>query len=56
LAEQPHDRAVLSALADNRRVIGFYERRGWHLILSGIRFDPERPRFAILGKTLVASH
>jgi ribosomal protein S18 acetylase RimI-like enzyme len=52
LERQRHDRAVLSALADNDRVIRFYEDRGWQVILPDLRFEPERPPFAILVKSL----
>jgi ribosomal protein S18 acetylase RimI-like enzyme len=48
----PHDRALLSALADNARVIRFYEQRGWRVLLPELRFEPGRPLFAILGKEL----
>jgi ribosomal protein S18 acetylase RimI-like enzyme len=48
----PHDRALLSALADNGRVIRFYEHRGWHVLLPELRFEQGRPLFAILGKEL----
>ena len=48
----PHDRALLSALADNGRVIGFYEHRGWRLLVPELRFEPGRPLFAILGREL----
>ena len=48
----PHERALLSALAENARVIRFYERRGWHVLLPELRFEPGRPPFAILGKEL----
>ena len=48
----PHERALLSALADNRRVIRFYEHRGWRLLLPELRFEQGRPLFAILGKEL----
>jgi len=48
----PHERALLSALADNARVIRFYERRGWRVLLPELRFEPGRPLFAILGKEL----
>jgi ribosomal protein S18 acetylase RimI-like enzyme len=48
----PHERALLSALADNGRVIRFYEHRGWRLLLRELRFEPGRPLFAILGKEL----
>jgi ribosomal protein S18 acetylase RimI-like enzyme len=47
-----HERALLSALADNARVIRFYERRGWRVLLPELRFEPGRPPFAILGKEL----
>ena len=48
----PHERALLSALADNGRVIRFYEHRGWRVLLPELRFEPGRPLFAILGKEL----
>ena len=52
LERLPHERALLSALADNRRVIRFYEHRSWHVLLPRLRFEPGRPLFAILGKEL----
>ena len=52
LEDQPHDRALLSALADNARVIRFYEDRGWRVLLPRLRFEQGRPLFAILGKEL----
>jgi ribosomal protein S18 acetylase RimI-like enzyme len=52
LEDLPHDRALLSALADNARVIRFYERRGWRVLLPELRFEPGRPLFAILGRDL----
>ena len=52
LAGLPHDRALLSALADNGRVIRFYEHRGWRVLLPELRFEQGRPLFAILGKEL----
>ena len=48
----PHDRALLSALAENGRVIRFYERRGWRVLLPELRFEAGRPLFAILGREL----
>jgi ribosomal protein S18 acetylase RimI-like enzyme len=48
----PHDRALLSALADNFRVVDFYRRRGWELVLDRLRFEAGRPEFTIMGKTL----
>jgi ribosomal protein S18 acetylase RimI-like enzyme len=48
----PHDRALLSALSDNERVLRFYRDRGWHVLLPQLRFEPRRPLFAILGKEL----
>ena len=48
----PHERALLSALADNDRVIRFYEHRGWRVLLPELRFEQGRPLFAILGKEL----
>ena len=52
LERLPYERALLSALADNGRVIRFYEHRGWRLLLPELRFEPGRPLFAILGKEL----
>ena len=52
LERLPHERALLSALADNGRVIRFYEHRGWRVLLPELRFEPGRPLFAILGKEL----
>jgi ribosomal protein S18 acetylase RimI-like enzyme len=52
LAGLPHERALLSALADNTRVIRFYEERGWRVLLPKLRFEQGRPLFAILGKEL----
>ena len=48
----PYARALLSALADNERVIRFYRERGWHVLLPKLRFEQGRPFFAILGKEL----
>jgi len=48
----PQERALLSALADNTRVIAFYEHRGWRVVLPELRFEPGRPLFAILGREL----
>jgi ribosomal protein S18 acetylase RimI-like enzyme len=48
----PHERALLSALADNGRVIRFYEHRAWRVLLPELRFEQGRPLFAILGKEL----
>jgi ribosomal protein S18 acetylase RimI-like enzyme len=48
----PHDRAVLSALADNVPVVGFYRRRGWVVLLDRLRFEPGRPHFSIMGREL----
>jgi ribosomal protein S18 acetylase RimI-like enzyme len=50
----PHDRAMLSALADNVRVVGFYRRRGWETVLERLRFEAGRPEFTIMGKDLGA--
>jgi ribosomal protein S18 acetylase RimI-like enzyme len=52
LERLPHERALLSALADNGRVIRFYEHRGWRVLLPELRFEAGRPLFAILGKEL----
>jgi ribosomal protein S18 acetylase RimI-like enzyme len=52
LEDLPHARAMLSALADNDRVVAFYRRRGWELVLPRLRFEPGRPEFAIMGKEL----
>ena len=46
------ERALLSALAENVRVIRFYEQRGWRVLLPELRFEQGRPLFAILGKEL----
>lgn len=48
----PQDRALLSALADNERVVRFYEHRGWRVLLPELRFEQGRPLFSILGKEL----
>jgi ribosomal protein S18 acetylase RimI-like enzyme len=48
----PHDRALLSALADNAPVVGFYRRRGWETVLDRLRFEPGRPEFTIMGRAL----
>ena len=48
----PHERAMLSALADNARVVGFYSRRGWEVVLDRLRFEAGRPEFTIMGKEL----
>jgi ribosomal protein S18 acetylase RimI-like enzyme len=47
-----HQRALLSALADNRRVVGFYRHRGWQVVLERLRFEAGRPEFTIMGRTL----
>jgi ribosomal protein S18 acetylase RimI-like enzyme len=52
LAGLPHRRALLSALAENTRVVAFYEHRGWRILLPELRFEPGRPLFAILGREL----
>ena len=52
LAGLPHKRALLSALAENTRVVAYYEHRDWRVILPELRFEPGRPLFAILGKDL----
>jgi ribosomal protein S18 acetylase RimI-like enzyme len=48
----PHRRALLSALADNAPVVAFYRRRGWEVVLDRLRFEPGRPEFTIMGRTL----
>lgn len=48
----PHSRALLSALADNARVVAFYRHRGWEVVLDRLRFESGRPQFAILGRIL----
>lgn len=48
----PHDRALLSALAENARVVRFYEDRGWRVLVPELRFEQARPLFTILGKEL----
>jgi ribosomal protein S18 acetylase RimI-like enzyme len=52
LERQTHDRAVLSALANNARVIRFYEDRGWRVILPELRFESDRPPFSILARSV----
>jgi ribosomal protein S18 acetylase RimI-like enzyme len=52
LAGLPHERALLSALAENARVVAYYEHRGWRVILPALRFEAGRPEFAILGRHL----
>ena len=52
LEDLPHERALLSALADNVRVVAFYRRRGWETVVDRLRFEPGRPEFTIMGKTL----
>lgn len=47
-----HERAMLSALADNAPVVSFYRRRGWETVLERLRFEPGRPEFTIMGRTL----
>jgi len=48
----PHERALLSALAGNVGVVAFYRHRGWEVVLERLRFEPGRPEFTIMGKTL----
>ena len=48
----PHERALLSALADNVPVVGFYRKRGWEIVLDRLRFEAGRPEFTIMGRTL----
>jgi ribosomal protein S18 acetylase RimI-like enzyme len=48
----PHGRALLSALADNDRVVAFYRSRGWEVVLERLRFEAGRPEFTIMGKPL----
>ncbi len=48
----PHERAMLSALADNAPVVAFYRRRGWEVVLERLRFEAGRPEFTIMGRTL----
>jgi ribosomal protein S18 acetylase RimI-like enzyme len=52
LGSSHEERALLSALAENVRVIRFYEERGWRVLLPELRFEQGRPLFAILGKEL----
>jgi ribosomal protein S18 acetylase RimI-like enzyme len=52
LEDLPHERALLSALADNARVVAFYRHRGWETVLERLRFEPGRPEFTIMGRTL----
>lgn len=48
----PHERAMLSALADNAPVVAFYRRRGWEPVLARLRFEAGRPEFTIMGREL----
>lgn len=48
----PHERALLSALADNAPVVAFYRHRGWESILDRLRFEPGRPEFTVMGRRL----
>jgi ribosomal protein S18 acetylase RimI-like enzyme len=52
LESLPHERALLSALADNAPVVAFYRHRGWEVVLDRLRFEPGRPEFTIMGRTL----
>jgi ribosomal protein S18 acetylase RimI-like enzyme len=52
LENLPHRRALLSALADNQRVVDFYLHRGWEVVLRRLRFEPGRPEFTIMGRDL----
>jgi ribosomal protein S18 acetylase RimI-like enzyme len=52
LENLPHRRALLSALADNERVVDFYLHRGWEVVLTRLRFEPGRPEFTIMGREL----
>ncbi len=52
LEDLPHERAMLSALADNAPVVAFYRRRGWEVVLDRLRFEAGRPEFTIMGRTL----
>jgi ribosomal protein S18 acetylase RimI-like enzyme len=52
LVDLPHDRALLSALADNAPVVAFSRHRGWETVLDRLRFEPGRPEFTIMGRTL----
>jgi ribosomal protein S18 acetylase RimI-like enzyme len=47
-----HECALLSALADNGRVVAFYRRRGWEVVLDRLRFEAGRPEFTIMGRSL----
>jgi hypothetical protein len=51
----PHERALLSALADNVRVVAFYRRRGWEVVLDRLRFEAGRPEFTIMGRRSLAT-
>jgi len=53
LERQPHDRAVLSAIRDDRRARGFYAKEGWQE-LTTLRFAADGVWYAILGKRLGA--
>ena len=52
LAGLTHRAALLSALADNARVVGFYRGRGWDVVLDRLRFERGRPAFTIMGRRL----
>ena len=52
LEDLPHERAMLSALAENARVVSFYRRRGWEVVLERLRFEAGRPEFTIMGREL----
>jgi ribosomal protein S18 acetylase RimI-like enzyme len=44
--------AVLSTQRSNTRALGFYERRGWSVVVPEIRFGAGYPPFTVLGKHL----
>jgi ribosomal protein S18 acetylase RimI-like enzyme len=52
LAGLSHRGALLSALADNPRVLAFYGDRGWEVVIGRLRFESGRPEFTIMGRRL----
>jgi ribosomal protein S18 acetylase RimI-like enzyme len=53
LAGRPEPRALLSTERNgNDDVLGFYDRRGWRVVLPEIRFGAEYPPYCVLGREL----
>ena len=52
LGDVPHRLALLSALAENARVVAFYERLGWRIVLPQLQFERGRPVFCVMGREL----